>query len=91
MMDRAAIERALGMQSHDLARKVMPVRGRHQAEAVGRAARMGRNQAALLGLATELPYANVTTTDTTPDEAGVWQDADDVPDAMDVAAGLYAQ
>jgi hypothetical protein len=63
MMDRVAIERAMGLQSHDLARKVMPVRGRHQPEAVARAARMGRNQAALLGLATELPMNNQTVSD----------------------------
>ena len=60
MMDRAAIEAAMGLQSHDLAQKIMPVRGRHQAEAVDRAGRMARNQAALLGLATELPLDNVT-------------------------------
>lgn len=60
MMDKAAIEAAMGLQSHDLARKVMPVRGRHQDAAVRRAGQMGRNQAALLGLAAELPLDNVT-------------------------------
>jgi len=55
MEDRAEIQRAMGQQSHDLARKILPVRGRHQPEAVKRAGRMARNQAALLGLAKELP------------------------------------
>ncbi len=52
---RAEIETAMGLQAHDLARKIRPVRGRHQPEAVARAGRMARNQAALLGLAQELP------------------------------------
>jgi len=60
MMDRVEIERSMGLQSADIARKVFPVRGRHQKESVDRAGRMGRNQAALLGLATELPYDNET-------------------------------
>ena len=55
MMDRRAIEAAMGAQAHDLARKVRPVRGRHQPEAVARAARMASNQAAMLGLARALP------------------------------------
>lgn len=75
MMDRVEIERSLGVQSADIARKVFPVRGRHQKEAVDRAGRMGRNQAALLGLASELPYDNTTVSDneTTND---FWTDED---------------
>lgn len=41
--DRHAIEVAMGDQAHDLAAKVLPVRGRHQAEAEARAARMAEN------------------------------------------------
>jgi hypothetical protein len=78
MMDQAAVERSMGLQSHDLARKVMPVRGRHQNAAVKRAGRMGRNQAALLGLATCLPVDNVMVSDDGPDgpaESGeFWSD-----------------
>ena len=86
MMDKTAIEAALGVQSHDLARKVMPVRGRHQDAAVKRAGRMGRNQAALLGLAECLPIDNQTVS-----EDIVSNDYDGVPDAMDVAAEAYAR
>ena len=86
MMDKAAIEAAMGLQAHDLARKVMPVRGRHNDAAVKRAARMANNQAALLGLAECLPLDNQTVS------ADVVQDGDeDVPDAMDVAAEEYAR
>ena len=55
MEDRAEILSAMGAQSHDLARKIMPVRGRHQPEARDRAGRVARNQASLLGLAAALP------------------------------------
>ena len=41
--DRHAIEVAMGDQAADLAAKVLPVRGRHQAEAEARAARMAHN------------------------------------------------
>ena len=41
--DKDAVERALGAQSHDLARKVLPIRGRHQREAEERAARIAFN------------------------------------------------
>ena len=41
--DRHAIEVAMGDQAADLAKKVLPVRGRHQAEAEERAARMAHN------------------------------------------------
>ena len=41
--DRHAIEVAMGDQAADLAAKVLPIRGRHQAEAEGRAARMANN------------------------------------------------
>lgn len=41
--DRHAIEIAMGDQAADLAAKVLPIRGRHQAEAEGRAARMAAN------------------------------------------------
>ncbi len=55
MLDQAAIDAALGRQSHDLAEKLRPLRGRHQPEAEARARRMARNQEALLGLARSLP------------------------------------
>lgn len=45
--DRAAVLHALGEQSRDLARKVLPVRGRHQREAEERAARIAANAALL--------------------------------------------
>jgi hypothetical protein len=77
MMDKAAIEAAMGLQSHDLARKVMPVRGRHQDAAVKRAGQMGRNQAALLGLATCLPNDNVTVSDDDPPESGEFWSEDE--------------
>lgn len=41
--DRHAIEAAMGDQAADLAAKVLPVRGRHQAEAEARARRMASN------------------------------------------------
>ncbi len=41
--DKEAVERALGAQSNDLARKVLPIRGRHQREAEERAARIAFN------------------------------------------------
>lgn len=41
--DRRAIEAAMGDQAADLASKVLPIRGRHQDEAEGRARRMAHN------------------------------------------------
>ena len=41
--DRHAIEVKMGEQAADLASKVLPIRGRHQAEAEDRAARMAHN------------------------------------------------
>lgn len=41
--DRQAVLRAAGEQNADLARKMMPVRGRHQQEAEARMALIGRN------------------------------------------------
>ena len=41
--DRHAIEIAMGDQAADLARKMLPIRGRHQAEAERRAERMASN------------------------------------------------
>jgi hypothetical protein len=78
MMDRAEIERSMGLQSHDLARKVMPVRGRHQDAAVKRAGRMARNQAALLGLAECLPLDNVTVSGPDADPDGYDPDVTDL-------------
>ena len=46
--DRHAIEIAMGKQAHDLAKKVLPMRGRHQEEAEERAGRMAFN-ATLIG------------------------------------------
>lgn len=43
VQDRHAIEIAMGDQAHDLAAKVLPIRGRHQAEAENRARRMAEN------------------------------------------------
>jgi hypothetical protein len=84
--DKDAINAAMGLQAHDLATKVHPARGRHHPEAVKRAGRMGRNQAALLGLAECLPVDNQTVS-----EDIVATDYSDVPDAMDVAAEAYAR
>ena len=78
MLDQAAIERSMGVQSHDLARKVKPVRGRHQDAAVKRAGQMGRNQAALLGLAKELPLDNVTVSDADEDQGDPGMDVSDL-------------
>jgi hypothetical protein len=47
--DQAAILRAAGAQNADLARKILPVRGRHQLEAEARAAMVGRNADVLAG------------------------------------------
>ena len=47
--DRRAIEAAMGAQAHDLAKKLLPLRGRHQAEAEERARRIARNRAVLAG------------------------------------------
>lgn len=74
MMDRREIEAAMGLQSQDLARKIMPVRGRHQAEAVERAGRVARNQAAMLGLAKELPMDNVTVSDDGQERGEFWSE-----------------
>lgn len=41
--DRRAVEAAMGEQARDLARKVLPIRGRHQDEAERRARRMAAN------------------------------------------------
>lgn len=41
--DPEAVKRAMGAQARDLARKVLPVRGRHQREAEERAARIALN------------------------------------------------
>ena len=45
--DRDALIRAAGAQNADLARKLLPIRGRHQAEAEQRMARIGANADAL--------------------------------------------
>ncbi len=47
--DREAILRAAGEQNADLARKMLPVRGRHQQEAEARLAMIGRNADVLSG------------------------------------------
>jgi len=47
--DREAIIRAAGKQNEDLARKMMPIRGRHQQEAEQRLALIGRNTDVLAG------------------------------------------
>jgi len=47
--DREAVIRAAGAQNADLARKLMPVRGRHQLEAEARMALVGRNADILAG------------------------------------------
>jgi hypothetical protein len=84
--DKAAINAALGLQSHDLAEKVNPSRGRHQPEAVKRAERMAKNQAALTGLAVCLPVENrMYSPEVEP------TDFNTVPDAMDVAASEFVQ
>lgn len=78
MMDKAAIEAAMGLQAHDLARKVMPVRGRHQEAAVKRAGRLANNQAALLGLAERLPLDNQTVSAPSTDQEVSGQDETDL-------------
>jgi hypothetical protein len=47
--DRHAVEAAMGAQSHDLAQKLLPLRGRHQDEAERRVARIAHNAAVLSG------------------------------------------
>lgn len=47
--DRHAIEIAMGKQAHDLASKVLPMRGRHQEEAEERARRMAFNARLIKG------------------------------------------
>jgi len=47
--DQAAIVRAAGAQNHDLATKLLPIRGRHQAEAEQRMAMLGNNADILSG------------------------------------------
>lgn len=47
--DREAIVAAMGAQASDLARKVLPVRGRHQEEAEERARRMAHNADVIAG------------------------------------------
>ncbi len=86
MTDKVAINAALGLQSHDLAEKVNPSRGRHQPEAVKRAERMAKNQAALTGLATCLPVENRMYS---PEFEPI--DLANVPDAMDVAASEFVR
>jgi hypothetical protein len=49
VLDRQAIEAAMGAQNADLARKMMPIRGRHQAEAEARMALIGHNAEVLRG------------------------------------------
>jgi len=47
--DRQAVIEAAGAQNHDLARKLMPVRGRHQQEAEARLELIGHNADVLAG------------------------------------------
>jgi hypothetical protein len=84
MLDQAAIERAMGRQSHDLATKIGPIRGRHQPEAERRARRMAGNQEALLGLARALPRTDAGATDATDDLA-------DTDDAVGRAAAAFVE
>ncbi len=59
--DQEAVKRAMGAQAHDLARKVLPIRGRHQREAEDRAARIALNAQLLReakGLAKPPPAAS---------------------------------
>lgn len=75
--DKAAIKRAMGAKNADLARKVLPIRGRHQAAAETRARLMGRNADVLAGRLTP---------DSTVDD-----DSCDVPAAIDRMAEAYEE
>lgn len=57
--DRRAVEAAMGAQSHDLASKLLPLRGRHQEEAENRARRLAANRAILAGAASPGPLDKV--------------------------------
>jgi len=82
LYDRDAVIRAAGKQSEDLARKSMPVRGRHQREAEARLAMIGQNADILAGRA-GLP-ARPTGRPGDHD-----QPYDDIPDAIDEAAAEF--
>jgi len=87
--DREAIIRAAGKQNEDLARKMMPFRGRHQQEAEQRLALIGRNADVLSGRlspAKELPLDNVTVSD---GDGEIDTFDDDIPDAIDEAAMAF--
>ena len=57
--DRRAVEAAMGAQAHDLASKLLPLRGRHQEEAENRARRLAANRAILAGAASPGPLDKV--------------------------------
>lgn len=73
--DQEAVKRAMGAQAHDLARKVLPIRGRHQREAEERAARIAVNaellreaKAAAADLPDPPPTESEEATDALPEE-----------------------
>ena len=53
--DRRAVEAAMGAQAHDLASKLLPLRGRHQEEAERRVRRVAANAAVLSGAVQAAP------------------------------------
>ena len=55
--DRVAVLEAMGAQARDLAAKLMPVRGRHQAQAEERVARIAANEAVLAAAKNGAPSA----------------------------------
>jgi len=55
--DRRAVEAAMGAQAHDLASKLLPLRGRHQDEAEDRVRRVAANRAILYGTSRPDPKA----------------------------------
>jgi hypothetical protein len=78
LYDREAIIRSAGRQNEDLARKLMPMRGRHQEEAKARLALIGHNYDVQNGRAVEAVVAAEAEAD------------DDVPDAIDVLANEFS-
>lgn len=69
--DRHAIERAMGDQAADLSKKLLPIRGRHQAEAEARAERMANNLRVI-----KAAHGVATATTTEPGDAGRLTDED---------------
>lgn len=94
--DQEAVKAAMGQQAHDLARKVLPVRGRHQREAEERAARIAVNAQLLReakGIAPTKPSQKAQAADldliTSSSSAPAPTDSTDSADALDDIFGDY--